>query len=99
MRGACLSDLPASEESHQARGRILPNICSVDSDAPIQDGEYITMRDVGEPISKPEKRGVWSGIRAIFAGAQTPATEFMSEAIGKVEINQMSADKLAMNLR
>ena len=99
IRGACLTNLPASEESHQARGRILPNTCSVDSDAPVQEGEYITMRDVGEPISKPEKRGLWNGIRAIFAGAQTPATEFMSEAIGKAEINQMAADKLAMNLR
>ena len=99
MRGACLSDLPASEATHQARGRVLANICSVDNDAPIQEGEYITMRDVGEPIHKPEKRGIWQGIRAVFAGAQTPANEFMGEAIGKVEINQMAADKLAISPR
>lgn len=99
IRGACLTDLPASEEAHQARGRILTNICSVDSDAPLQEGEYVTIRDVGEPISKPEKRGIWSGIRAIFAGAQTPANEFMGEAIGRIEINQMASDKLAANPR
>lgn len=99
MRGACLSDLPATEASHQARGRVLPNICSVDNDAPIQAGEYITMRDVGEPIPKPEKRGLWDGVRAIFAGATTPANEFMGEAIGKIEINNMAHGKLAIDLR
>jgi len=99
MRGACLSDLPATEASHQARGRVLPNICSVDNDAPIQADQYITMRDVGEPIPKPEKRGLWDGVRAIFAGATTPAHEFMGEAIGRVQINDMVGAKLAIGLR
>jgi hypothetical protein len=99
MRGACLSDLPATEASHQARGRVLPNICSVDNDAPIQANQYITMRDVGEPIPKPEKRGLWDGVRAIFAGATTPAHEFMGEAIGRVQINDMVGAKLAIGLR
>lgn len=96
MRGACLSDLPATEASHQARGRVLPNICSVDTDAPIQTGQYITMRDVGEPIAKPAKRGLWDGIRAIFAGATTPAHEFMGEVIGDIQINDMAGAKLAL---
>lgn len=96
MRGACLSDLPATEASHQARGRVLPNICSVDTDAPIQAGQYITMRDVGEPITKSEKRGLWDGVRAIFAGATTPAHKFMGEVIGDIQINDMAHGKLAL---